>query len=493
MSISFKDYIYRLQNDFKLVATQIERGEYDAAVRICDEWLNGGALFQKPLSSGTYFQCVSSLFYFRAQALLGKLNLMLVQSETKLESLLEEFKETVAKFNFNYAYSGWIYRKKMKPFRDMLIVDFCYIMSDEYTFNDWLEECLSIIEAQKKRHGKKNKLIYGELLIYVARGMFKKATEKNEIIGLMKELLLKAMDLYQKYDPHSFKVNEINMLLEQIQATSSNIEINIEQVNEILRTQAQQLNDDSVNDSIFLLEKARVDFSQNYMLAIQSINNNSPDDMLIYAKQALNIGTSYLSQLQATYGLGVETRQVMLWLTNIYILLFNSEKDRNYLISAINLWEKVIDEFRCENRKNRRERFSKMSKEELHENIDIKDILAAFGDGLNYNPIEATGVITAEVNKGICHILLGDIQQGLNCKKDVEHILEFNDDFFDEKESAFLIYPLYINLAQYYSKQHQQKDAEDYHSLSQSIKDMLIESEYRELILVYDQLASFDV
>ncbi len=488
MSISLKNYVYRLQNDLQLIAGKLEQGDYEEAIKLCDEWVSSSALFLRPLSSVMYFQCSASLLYLKSQALMAKIKFFKVQSEEEDETLWEELDKTVAFCMQSFFYSGWNYRRKLKPQFDILLADFRYLDEDDYKFKEWLVVCLTALDILKKRQGKKNKLAYAEVLMQVAKTVIDLHSEDSTLTWAV-SLLLQSLNIYKKFDPdNTNKIGKIALLLKAVEI-SSNEEFSIGDLSELLDSRINKLNIDNTSAKSEKLEKEQAFYSHNYLLAIQNLQENRLDDALAYAKHSVEHGKLFLDQLDAEQTIGFMPYQIMQGITIMSIIIFHCEKEENVLKSIIDLWKKFVTEIQSKNRDNKHAYFANMTDEELSANISRKDIMVHLASGVyNYNPLEASLALSAQSHIGICYILLDDIEQGLNCKKEMEKILDFNDDIFDDDIAALITYPMYINLCLYYYRQHQTKEAEQYNQLHIKLRNALSNSEYSNQISIYDQL-----
>ena len=460
------------------------------AIAYCDKWLSTGALFIKnQLSNVAYFQCSTSILYFKAQALMCKIKLFTVKSEEESENLCEELDETIYTFVSYYNYSGYIYRKRMKPLMEMLVADYRYLSEEEYEFDDWFAECFGALDTLKKKRGKENQITYGDALVHVAQSIIDMQVEDSRLKALTNAILTEALGIFNKYesDNHN-KIVKITSLLMASEVGKEDTAI-IDSFSEAAEKTIDTLN---INKASGGISKQRnleqVLYTKNYLSAIKKFQTNLIEEAKLDAKSAIEHGHKLLNLSQEKFGIGVETQQVLQGMTYMSMLLYQYEKESSTVISIIELWEKFLTDVQNKNRENRNAYFANMTEDELSANITEKDIMAHLVSGVyNYDPIEASLALSSQINIGGCYILLGDIQEGLNCKKEVEKILEFNDDLFDDITVALITYPLYFNLYLYYY-QHNYEEAEQYNQTCIKLRNILQDSEYSKQLLIYDQI-----
>lgn len=449
MRISLKNFIRRFKNDVQMIETEMEMGNYDRAIDLCNEWMKLPDIPD---------ECTAFILQLKAQALICKIEFLAAQSDEALEELLEKFEKTVNYYLIYYECSGWLYRRKTKPLSLILIANYNLIFLEDYEFKDWLTDCSYAIKLQEKMRGKVNRLIYAQILTYVAqKTIIYHADSKSAA-----HLLFRALRIYQKYDPDNINIMRIKLLLQLTDSDRQNADSFIDIFNDYI-----QYLDDDLRQS----NKEQTLFSMNLVLAERYMQDKRIEAAADCFDKVFEYGKSIIGKLPTACRQSVA---VLAGMTISAVALFSLSKNKNHLYSVLNLWKYLMSE---------------IQKQHINQTTFFyKDLKAALTGNDAFDFSEAMWALTAEINIGICYIVSGDIRNGLKCVENIERIVALNSDTFDEETAAIYSCGLYIIISAYYRTQEQTEEAEKYRQLYLENLNKLHFGKHNENIFyLYDQ------
>ena len=459
----------------------LDSGDYKQALEYCEQARK--EVVKAHIDSKAYFQLDAHLLYYNVQALL--LKQASSQTEEEMEEMHEEVETALFAFVESVRWAGKAFHRKMQPLIRTLLAD-CryldYLEEEDYDADDWLQDYLEIAVALKKKRGAKNRIFYAETIYRMVTGYLQKqggygSADREKLHNYLTE----ALEIYEKEDPNNPRIFRIKSLLAP-SWKSSDVDLDIDWWLDLMKGYSQHSQEDFVAPSEDnLADQADTERNLcllNFAMAWHYFAANDIEHAGHYSDLSINHCILCLDKLHKLHGAGIESSQLLQQATIVYVILFYCKGDKKYILSLLELWKKEVSEFRRQNLENRTG----------NETGSRKEYLSTLTSIFNYNDRDSICVLSAQLHMALCYILLDDIQQAMNCKKEMEGIFFLDEDFFDEKTVAIWHYPLYAFLYVYYHNQQQIEEAEKCRQTYLSARDLLSNSEYGEQMLMYDSL-----